>query len=162
LTGALALGYPSRPALFNLGAALKHASENLNLAGQGLRDLTRLASADATLWSQILTENHAAIATQLDLIIDDLNHLKQSITSNNSAAMIEFFNKGNNGKSKIPGKHGAKNRDYSYLPIVIDDKPGELARIFNECAKVSVNIEDKYRTFTWTRNRTNHACAIKY
>ena len=25
LTGALALGYPSRPALFNLAAALKHA-----------------------------------------------------------------------------------------------------------------------------------------
>jgi len=25
LTGALALGYPSRPALFNLRAALKHA-----------------------------------------------------------------------------------------------------------------------------------------
>ena len=124
------------------GSLSSLSSENLNLAGQGLRDLTRLASADASLWNQILTENHAAIATQLDLIVDGVNHLKQSITSNNSAAIIEFFNKGNNGKNRIPGKHGAKNRDYSYLPIVIDDKPGELARIFNECAKVSVNIED--------------------
>ena len=25
---------------------------------------------------------------------------------------------------------------------MIDDKPGELARIFNECAKADVNIED--------------------
>jgi prephenate dehydrogenase len=50
--------------------------------------------------------------------------------------------KGNRGKNKIPGKHGEKARDYSYLPIVIDDKPGELARIFNECANISVNIED--------------------
>ena len=56
--------------------------------------------------------------------------------------MIDFINQGKIGKNKIPGKHGAKNRDYSYLPIVIDDKPGELARIFNECAKVLVNIED--------------------
>jgi len=36
LTGALALGYPSRPALFNLGAALKHAiSIASDLQGMG-------------------------------------------------------------------------------------------------------------------------------
>lgn len=52
------------------------------------------------------------------------------------------MNKGREGKEKIPGKHGAKSRNYSYLPIVIDDKPGQLAIIFNECAKIGVNIED--------------------
>jgi len=97
------------------------SNENLNLAGQGLRDLTRLASADALLWSQILTENLGCITPVIDSVISHLQDVKQSIAS---------------------GKHGAKHRDYSYLPIVIDDKPGELARIFNECAKVSVNIED--------------------
>jgi prephenate dehydrogenase len=56
--------------------------------------------------------------------------------------MRDFLAKGRDGKAKIPGKHGAKAREYSFLPIVIDDKAGELARIFNECAKVSVNIED--------------------
>jgi prephenate dehydrogenase len=89
-----------------------------------------------------LAENHASIAPVIDSIIDNLKNIKQSIVSSNSSELNDFFNKGNNGKSKIPGKHGAKNRDYSYLPIVIDDKPGELARIFNECATVSVNIED--------------------
>ena len=118
------------------------STENLNLAGQGLRDLTRLASADAALWSQILAENHAAIAPVIDSIINNLKNVKQSIVERNASELNDFFNKGNTGKSKIPGKHGAKNRDYSYLPIVIDDKPGELARIFNECAMVSVNIED--------------------
>ena len=118
------------------------STENLNLAGQGLRDLTRLASADAALWSQILAENHASIAPAIDSIINNLKNVKQSIVNRNASELNDFFNKGNTGKSKIPGKHGAKNRDYSYLPIVIDDKPGELARIFNECATVSVNIED--------------------
>ena len=28
------------------------------------------------------------------------------------------------------------------MPIVIDDKPGGLARIFNECAAIEVNVED--------------------
>ena len=56
--------------------------------------------------------------------------------------VIDFLKKGREGKDKIPGKHGAKSRNYSYLPIVIDDKPGQLAIIFNECAKINVNIED--------------------
>ena len=30
----------------------------------------------------------------------------------------------------IPGKHGGKAREYSYLPIVIDDKPGQVRRNF--------------------------------
>ena len=33
-------------------------------------------------------------------------------------------------------------REYTYLPIVIDDKPGQLAAIFNECAVMNVNVED--------------------
>jgi prephenate dehydrogenase len=49
---------------------------------------------------------------------------------------------GRSGKALIPGKHGGKAREYSYLPIVIDDKPGQLAAIFNECAAMEVNVED--------------------
>ena len=46
--------------------------------------------------------------------------------------MRDFLAKVRDGKAKIPGKHGAKAREYSFLPIVIDDKAGELARIFND------------------------------
>ena len=49
---------------------------------------------------------------------------------------------GRDGKSTIPGKHGGKSREYSYLPIVIDDRPGQLGSLFNACAEADVNIED--------------------
>jgi len=124
------------------GSLEEISTQNLNLAGQGLRDLTRLASADADLWSQILIENNKSITPILDSIIDRLEEIKRDIANKNQNSVIDFINQGKVGKNKIPGKHGAKNRDYSYLPIVIDDKPGELARIFNECAKALVNIED--------------------
>ena len=107
-----------------------------------MRDLTRLASADAQLWSEIIIANQSSITPVIDSIITGLEEVKQSIASENSNKLVDFIDKGREGKNKIPGKHGAKNRDYAYLPIVIDDKPGELARIFNECANVSVNIED--------------------
>jgi prephenate dehydrogenase len=120
----------------------KLSEENLNLAGQGLRDLIRLASADAVLWSQILIQNSTAITSVIESIIAQLEEVKESIVRKDSNQVIKFIQEGNEGKNKIPGKHGVKNRNYSYLPVVVDDKPGELARIFNECAKVAVNIED--------------------
>ena len=49
---------------------------------------------------------------------------------------------GRSGRALIPGKHGGVPREYTYLPIVIDDKPGQLAAIFNECAVMNVNVED--------------------
>jgi prephenate dehydrogenase len=54
----------------------------------------------------------------------------------------EFIAKGRSGREKIPGKHGGRPRDYAYLPIVIEDKPGQLAALFQECAGAQVNVED--------------------
>ena len=123
------------------GSLLDISSDNLNLSGQGLRDLTRLANSDSKIWSEILLTNKGVISPLLDQLISDLQSLKNSLAKKDQQ-IVEFMEKGNRGKNKIPGKHGEKARDYSYLPIVIDDKPGELARIFNECANISVNIED--------------------
>ena len=114
----------------------------LNLAGQGLRDVTRLAASDAKLWAQILTLNKDSIQPLLEDFIASLTKLQDSLRSTNQDQVAAILNRGITGKARIPGKHGAKNRDYSFLPIVIDDKPGQLASIFNECAKVDVNIED--------------------
>ena len=114
----------------------------LNLAGQGLRDVTRLAASDAKLWAQILTSNKDSIQPLLKDFIASLTKLQDSLNSTNQDQIAAILNRGITGKARIPGKHGAKNRDYSFLPIVIDDKPGQLASIFNECAKVDVNIED--------------------
>ena len=60
----------------------------------------------------------------------------------NQEAIAAIIAKGREGRAKIPGKHGGKAREYTYLPIVIDDKPGQLGAIFNECAAMSVNVED--------------------
>lgn len=114
----------------------------LNLAGQGLRDVTRLASSDSKLWAQILTSNKDSIQPLLEDFIASLTKLQDSLSSIDQDQVAIILKRGVEGKARIPGKHGAKNRDYSFLPIVIDDKPGQLASIFNECAKVDVNIED--------------------
>ena len=114
--------------------------EWMELAGQGLRDTTRIAGSDEKLWKEIIYSNRAEIS---QLLISLQNDLAQMIKSLDDPAKIaELIAAGRDGKAMIPGKHGGKAREYSYLPIVIDDKPGQLGAIFNECAAMQVNVED--------------------
>jgi prephenate dehydrogenase len=115
-------------------------AEWMELAGQGLRDTTRIAGSDEKLWKEIIYSNRAEIS---ELLISLQNDLTQMIAALDDPSKIEaLIAAGREGKSIIPGKHGGKAREYSYLPIVIDDKPGQLGAIFNECAAMQVNVED--------------------
>jgi prephenate dehydrogenase len=126
-----------------LGGSLKNESaEHLNLAGQGLRDVSRLADSEPELWSSLLLENSKEISPKISEVINRLSELNQAIESGDRKSVTAFFKDGREGRAKIPGKHGSVKRDYTYVPIVIDDKPGGLARIFNECAAIEVNVED--------------------
>jgi prephenate dehydrogenase len=115
-------------------------AEWMELAGQGLRDTTRIAGSDEKLWKQIIYSNRAEISELLISLQNDLTQMIESL--DNPTKIAELIAAGREGKAKIPGKHGGKAREYSYLPIVIDDKPGQLGAIFNECAAMQVNVED--------------------
>jgi len=114
------------------------------LAGQGLRDMTRLADSSADLWVELITANSQFVASDLRKLQARLAKLLAALNSDDKDSIRELLIAGKAGKSKIPGKHGKASREYSYLPIVIDDKPGQLASIFDECAEAAVNVEDLY------------------
>ena len=124
-----------------LAAQLSNSNpEALALAGGGLRDTVRIAGSDPKLWGEILAANEDAL---LPLLISLQSDLSELISAASGPAKWEsLVAAGRAGKSAIPGKHGGKSREYSYLPIVIDDRPGQLGSLFNACAKADVNIED--------------------
>ena len=116
------------------------ATEWLDLAGAGLRDTTRIAASDENLWKEIISSNSQEIKTLLTNLHNELGAMIDAVNDEERIAVI--MRKGRDGRNLIPGKHGGKAREYTYVPIVIDDKPGQLGAIFNECAAMSVNVED--------------------
>jgi prephenate dehydrogenase len=50
--------------------------------------------------------------------------------------------RGNAGQVRVPGKHGSAPRAYEVVAVLIDDQPGQLARIFADAGMAGVNIED--------------------
>lgn len=112
----------------------------LALAGAGVRDSTRIAASDPKLWREIIGTNREKIRPLLIKMNEDLSNLISEFDDDD--AIESFIEGGRTGREKIPGKHGGRPRDYTYLPIVLEDKPGQLAALFQECADAAVNIED--------------------
>jgi prephenate dehydrogenase len=130
-----------------LAARLHSGNEQqLGLAGQGLRDTSRIASSDPDLWLQILSQNANLVSPLLAEFKKDIEELLQSLENLDSpgslAKLHNLLERGNSGVSSIPGKHGGKFVDYQLLTVVIDDSPGSLASLLTFIGEVGVNIED--------------------
>ena len=125
-----------------LAGAIEQIGDNLNLSGQGLRDMTRIANSDGELWSEILLENQNEVLKAINEYQDIIAHLKDALESRDESALKNLFINGNKGRAKVSGKHGSKPRNYSHLLIVIKDEPGALSQLFEQCAAINANIED--------------------
>ncbi|MDR0284050.1 MAG: prephenate dehydrogenase/arogenate dehydrogenase family protein, partial [Propionibacteriaceae bacterium] len=115
-------------------------SAHLRLAGQGVRDVTRIAASDAGLWTQIILANAAAIRGQLARLAGALDDVRSHLDS--PAAVEEFMVAGLKGARALPGKHGRTSADYDHVVIEIPDSPGALARLFADVGTAGVNVED--------------------
>ena len=126
-----------------LSATLIDISDrDIGLAGQGLKDVSRLAASNSELWSELLHANSRAVLEYLEILSKHLDDLSTSLQNDDLRKTKEILELGRENHARIPGKHGGKKRDYWYLPIIIADKPGQLAKIFDACSLVSANVED--------------------
>jgi len=118
-------------------------AQALDLAGQGLRDTTRIAAGDTALWTQILSANAAPVAEVLAAVAADLAEAARMLgDGEGSKSVATLLDRGQAGVARIPGKHGGAARPFAVIQVVIRDQPGELARLFQATGAAGVNIED--------------------
>jgi len=119
---------------------------DLSLSGQGLRDTTRIAASDAKLWMQILSANAEPVSRALDGFAKDLARVQQALADIHSPGALselgEVLTRANRGAALIPGKHGNAPKSYSQIVVMIDDKPGQLAKLLTEIGEIGINLED--------------------
>lgn len=136
-----------------VAARLENAEEAaVRLCGQGIRDVTRIAASDPGMWIDILSANPGPVADLLTDVAADLEEAVRALRALQSSdedkrlegtAGIEgVLRRGNAGQVRVPGKHGAAPRVYEVVAVLIDDQPGQLARIFADAGRAGVNIED--------------------
>lgn len=128
-----------------LAGQLEHEDDHvLALAGQGVRDMTRIAGSDPDLWADILAGNGDAVAVVLDRIVDLLHAVADGLRDQATAAYVarSLMDSGRAGRQRMPGKHGESPRVYRAVPVVVPDEPGQMARLLADAFAAGVNIED--------------------
>ena len=129
-----------------LAARLLDSSDTVvSIAGQGLRDMTRIAASDADLWVEILAANATPIAAVLSALradLDSLLHALGSIDQGGEDVLAETLRRGNAGRDRVPGKHGARQSPTAVVPVAVPDQPGELGRLFAAVAEAGFSVED--------------------
>ena len=147
-----------------LAARLEDLPESaLALAGQGLRDTTRIAASDPRLWSAIVVGNAGPVVGLLRAVRADLDRLiegvgpaalppdsleyaapgcAETIAPGAVGAVTDIMSRGNTGRARIPGKHGGAPRRYAVVQVLVPDSAGELGRLFSDVGAAGVNIED--------------------
>ncbi|EST21957.1 prephenate dehydrogenase [Streptomyces roseochromogenus] len=136
-----------------VAARLEHAAEAaVRLCGQGIRDVTRIAASDPRMWIDILSANPGPVADLLSDVAADLGETVEALRALQSsdeakrregtAGIEDVLRRGNAGQVRVPGKHGSAPHRYENVVVLIDDQPGQLARIFADAGRAGVNIED--------------------
>jgi prephenate dehydrogenase len=136
-----------------VAARLRDADETaVRLCGQGIRDVTRIAASDPAMWIDILSANPGPVADVLAAVAADLDETVRALRALQSAdedkrgggatGIEDVLRRGNAGRERVPGKHGAASAVYETVTVLIGDQPGELARIFADAGRAGVNIED--------------------
>ncbi|HET8556402.1 MAG TPA: prephenate dehydrogenase/arogenate dehydrogenase family protein [Gaiellaceae bacterium] len=117
--------------------------ESLAFAGASLREMTRLAGANAAVWSDIFLGNADEIATALAGLRASLDELEHALRAGNRASI----------ESSIAAAAAARERLESFayrtepaqlnrIRVRIPDRPGVLARITQILGAAQINLED--------------------
>ncbi|MDH6537068.1 prephenate dehydrogenase [Aurantimicrobium minutum] len=121
------------------------SDEAVRLAGQGVRDVTRIAASSPELWIQILGANKDSIVGVLENLQEDLQSVTDALKDISAPGarkvIAEEMSAGNAGVARLPGKHG-QNKRYAQIVVLIDDRPGQLAQLLTELGELNINLED--------------------
>jgi prephenate dehydrogenase len=124
-------------------AATEEADEPeiLLLAAGGFRDLTRLASSNPALWSDILLSNRRAIAEAIEIYARHLEALRLQILEGDGRGVETTFQRAKSARLRLAAKPTVR-AGVAVLQVPVPDRPGSLAALTVALGEGGVNIED--------------------
>ncbi len=115
-------------------------ASDVALAGQGLRDVTRIAASEPEMWRDIARLNQEHLRETLRHVIGDLERVREA--ADMGSALGALIERGRDEVARIPGKHGDKRREWADVTVIVPDEPGELLRLLTLVAEEYINVED--------------------
>jgi prephenate dehydrogenase len=115
----------------------------LAFSGASLREMTRLAGANAAVWRDIFLDNADEIAAALDGLRTSLDELEQSLRDGDRDRIEATITTAANARERLESfAYRTTPEELNRIRIRIPDQPGVLARITQILGAAQINLED--------------------
>ncbi len=111
----------------------------LKMAAGGFRDMTRIASSPYQVWRDICRTNRERIAEFIELYIQSLDELKEHLLGGELGGDFDYANV---VRGTIPKDSKGFISALHEILIVVEDKPGVIAKVSGALAAENINIKD--------------------
>ncbi|TGA98265.1 prephenate dehydrogenase [Sporolactobacillus shoreae] len=113
---------------------------SLRLAAGGFRSITRIASSDPEMWTDILLSNSDTIVDKIDKFSDRLGQIRQAIVSSDHEAIHDYFHQAKITRDSINAQAAAHDPNFYDLFINIPDRVGAIAQVTHILAEAKINL----------------------
>ena len=115
----------------------------LAFAGASLREMTRLAGANAAVWSDIFLDNADEIAVALEGLRASLDELEQALRAGDRRRIEETIARAASARERLESfAYRTAPAQLNRIRIRVPDRPGVLARITQILGAAQINLED--------------------
>jgi prephenate dehydrogenase len=115
----------------------------LAFAGASLREMTRLAGANASIWSDIFLENADEIAGAIGGFRSTLDELESALQAGDRAAVERSIAAAASARERLESfAYRTEPAQLNRIRVRVPDRPGVLARITQVLGAAGINIED--------------------
>jgi prephenate dehydrogenase len=119
-------------------ARLSEHGEALRQVGPSFRDMTRVAGANTTIWSDIYRSNRAAIVEEIRGFRRELDEVERRL----EAGEVEDWNDRAREDRRALLEAGAAEGPVHELRLTVPNRPGIVAQVALELGRAGVNILD--------------------
>jgi prephenate dehydrogenase len=115
----------------------------LDYAGASLREMTRVAGANASVWSDIFVANGDLIADALAAHGAELEAIEQALRVGDQGFFENWIEEAARARTRmLEYAYRTEARMLNRIRVRVPDKPGVLARITQTLGAAGINIED--------------------
>lgn len=110
------------------------------LAAGGFRDITRIASSDPRMWTDVLLSNQAPILSQLDSWQEEMQAIRAAIAAGDRQAIFEFFVEAKETRDTLPVHEKGAIPAFYDLFVDVPDYPGVIAEVTGYLAEEEISL----------------------
>lgn len=131
----IAAGLVNQAGTFNL----EHPRAK-QLAAGGFRDITRIASSDPVMWTDILMSNREILLHQLAQWQNEMTEVATMIATGDQKAIYQFFDQAKATRDTMPIHQKGAIPAFYDLFVDVPDEPGVIAKVTSLLAEAAISI----------------------